>query len=201
MRKTRLPVSLNEATWMMTDTRLEHEQAADDGEHDLVLGGDGDRAEHAAERQRAGVAHEDRRRRRVEPQEAEAGADHRAADDRELAGAGHEMDLQVVGEDRVAGEIGDEAEARRRDHHRHDGEAVEAVGEVDRIAGADDDEGGDRHEEPAEIDDQVLEEREGQRGRQRRHAGPGDDEAGDSGDDEFDGEPGAAGEALVGLPW
>ena len=65
---------------------------------------------------------------------------------------GDEMDLQIVGEDRVAGEIGDDAEAGRRDHHRHDGEAVEAVGEVHRIAGADDDEGGEGDEEPAEIE-------------------------------------------------
>ena len=94
----------------------------------------------AAERQRAGVAHEDLRRRRVEPEKAEAGADQRAADHRQLAGAGHEIDLQIVGEHRVAGEIGDDAEGRRGDHHRHDRETVEAVGEIDRIAGADDDE-------------------------------------------------------------
>src|SRR5580704_5945533 len=56
--------------------RLEHEQSADDGKHDLVLGGDRDRAEHAAERQRAGVPHEDRGWRRVEPKEAQTGADH-----------------------------------------------------------------------------------------------------------------------------
>src|SRR5579863_5816027 len=42
--------------------RLEHEQAADHGENDLVLGGHRDGADHAAERQRAGVAHEDRGR-------------------------------------------------------------------------------------------------------------------------------------------
>ena len=124
--------------------RFEHEQPADDGEHDLVLGGDRDRAEHAAERERAGVAHEDRGRRRVEPEEAEAGADHRAAQHRELAGAGDVVDLQIVGEHRVAGEIGDHAEARRRDHHRHDGETVEPVGQVHRVAGADDDEGAEQ---------------------------------------------------------
>src|SRR4051812_9182856 len=67
--------------------RLQHEQPADDGEHQLVLGRHRDRAEHAAERQRAGIAHEDRRRRRVEPEEAEAGAEHRAAQHRQLAGA------------------------------------------------------------------------------------------------------------------
>src|SRR6266540_3093599 len=55
--------------------RFEHEQAADDRQHDLVLGGDRDRSEQSAERQRAGVAHENRGRRRVEPEEAQAGAD------------------------------------------------------------------------------------------------------------------------------
>ncbi len=40
----------------------------------------------------------------------------------------------------------------RRDHHRHDGEAVEAVGQVHRIAGADNDEGAEHQKEPAEMD-------------------------------------------------
>src|SRR5215471_6852615 len=96
--------------------RLEHEQAADDGERDLVLGGDRDRADQAAERERAGVAHEDRGGRRVEPEEAQPRPDHRPAKHRELAGTGDEMDLQIVGVDRVAGEVRDEPEARRRDH-------------------------------------------------------------------------------------
>jgi hypothetical protein len=81
-------------------------------------------------------------------------------DDRELAGARHEVDLQIFGEDRVTDEIGDDAERRRRDHDRHDGQTVEAVGEVHRIAAADDDERREGNEEPAEIDDQILDERE-----------------------------------------
>ena len=96
---------------------------------------------------------------------------------REFAGALDEVDLEVVGEDRVAGEIGDHAEARRRDHHRHDGEPVETVGEVHRVAGADDDEGGERHEEPAEIDDHVLEEGQRQCRRQRRLADPREEDS------------------------
>ena len=92
MRKTRLPVSLNEATCTTTDKRLHHEQPADDREHDLVLDRDRDRAQQAAERERAGVAHEDLRRRRVEPKEADACADQRAADDDELAGVGNVVD-------------------------------------------------------------------------------------------------------------
>src|SRR5229473_2993887 len=57
--------------------RFQHEQSADHGEHDLVFDRDRDRAEHAAKGERAGVAHEDRRRRRVEPQESQARAEHR----------------------------------------------------------------------------------------------------------------------------
>ena len=55
-------------------------------------------AERAAERQRADVAHEDRGRVGVEPEEADAGADHRAAEDRQLAGAGDVRDVQVLGD-------------------------------------------------------------------------------------------------------
>src|SRR5262245_20408523 len=76
--------------------RFDNEQPADDSKHDLVLHRYGGGAKHAAERQRAGVAHEDRGRRRVEPEEAEAGSEHRAADHRELAGAGDVVDLEVV---------------------------------------------------------------------------------------------------------
>ncbi len=71
-------------------------------------------AERAAQRQRAGIAHEDHGRRRVEPQEAEAGADQRAADDGQLARTGDMVDLQVGGELEVADEIGDERRRWRR---------------------------------------------------------------------------------------
>ena len=119
-----------------------------------MLGGDGDRAEHAAERQRAGVAHEDRRRRRVEPEEAEAGADHRAAEHGELAGALDEVDLEIVGEDGVAREVGDE---------RRSSPPAIITGTMARpsspsvrltaLPAPTIDEGGEGHEEPAEIDD------------------------------------------------
>ena len=36
----------------------------------------------------------------------------------------------------VAHQIDDQGEGRRRDHHRHDGQAVETVGEIDRIGRA-----------------------------------------------------------------
>ena len=50
-----------------------------------------------------------------------------------------------------------------RDHHRHDREAIKAVGQIHRIAGTDDDECPEHQEEPAERQHQFLEEREGQR--------------------------------------
>ena len=149
MRNTRLPVSLNDATCTTTDSRLHHEQAADHRQHDLVLDRDRRRAEQAAERQRSGVAHEDLRRRRVEPQEADARADQRAADHHEVAGEGDVIDQQIVRVDRVAGDIGDEAERRGGDHHRHDREPVEPVGQIDRIAEGDDDERAEQQEAPS----------------------------------------------------
>ena len=90
--------------------RLDHEQAADDHQHELVVRGDRDRAERSAQREAAGVAHEDRRRRRVEPQEGEPRADDRQQQHGEVAGAGHVRDAEIVGELRVADEVGDQQE-------------------------------------------------------------------------------------------
>ena len=53
---------------------------------DLLLDEERHRAERAAEAERADVAHEDFRRIAVPPQEAEAGANERAAEDRQLRG-------------------------------------------------------------------------------------------------------------------
>ena len=95
--------------------RLEHEQAADDGQHDLVLGR---RPRWRRARRRvdsepvspmntmAGGALNQRKPR---PAPTSAPQKHR-----ELAGAGDVVELQVVGEDRVADEVGDQREARRR---------------------------------------------------------------------------------------
>ena len=81
--------------------------------------------------ERAGVAHEDRGREGVEPEEADAGADQ--------AGGEQGQVLLPVGDegDRRVGEQDDRAGAG--------GEAVEAVGQVDAVGGAGDDEE-DEHE-------------------------------------------------------
>src|SRR5690242_14477765 len=170
--------------------RFEDEQSADHRQHDLVLGGDRHGAEQAAERERAGIAHEDGGGRRVEPQESKPSADQSSAHDRKFAGSGDVMDLQVVGEDRIAGEIRDHAKAQRRDDDRNDGQPVEAVGEIHRVASADDDEGAEHDEEPAEVEHGFLEERKRQRCREGCAPESRERETGDRRDDRFDHQPG-----------
>src|SRR5450631_135109 len=85
---------------------LEDKQTADDGQHDLVLGDDGDRTQRPADSERTGVAHEHHGGRRVEPQEAQARADQGGKQHGELARARDVMKIEVVGEDGVAHDVG-----------------------------------------------------------------------------------------------
>src|SRR5579883_2232655 len=177
---------------------FDDEQSADDRQHDLVLDRDRNRAEQAAQGQRAGIAHEYLRRRRVEPEEADAGADQRAANDDEIAGMRHVVDAEIAGEEEIAHEIGDEPERRCADHHRHDCEPVEPVGEIDRVAERDDDERAEDEEAPSEVHDEAVDERHGERGRADAadmDHGP----AGEKRDGEFAGQARAAGETAIRL--
>src|SRR6476660_3210873 len=165
---------------------LQHEQSAHHREHDLMLGGDRNRADHTAERERSGVAHEDRGGRRVEPQESQSGTDHGSAQHRQFAGARDVVDVEVVREERVAREIGDEAEAQRDDDHGHGREPIEAVGQIHGVAGADDDERAKDDEEPAERKHQLLEERKRQRAREWLAADRNDEIDGSRADQRLD---------------
>ena len=68
---------------------LDDEQAAGEEQREFLAGGDGDEAQRATEGERAGVAHENRGREAVEPQEPEGGARKGGAEDGQLAGAGN----------------------------------------------------------------------------------------------------------------
>ncbi len=129
-----------------------------------MLGGDRHCAQRAAESQRSGVAHEDLRRGGVVPEEPEARPDDRAAKGQQLPRAGDEVHLQVIGELHVADDIGDHPEGGRGDHHRADGEAVQPIGEVHRIGRPDDHHRSEGQVEPAEVQQQFLEQRERQGG-------------------------------------
>ena len=74
---------------------FDHENAAHDHEEQFLFTTNRDDADHAADRERAGVAHENFRRMTVEPEKAEAGADERRANDRQLAGEGIKRDLEI----------------------------------------------------------------------------------------------------------
>src|SRR5208282_6046693 len=72
----------------------DHEQPAQDHQQQLGLRAHGQPGEHAAERERPGVAHEDPGRRGVPPQEAEAGAEHRPGHHREVERVPHRVALR-----------------------------------------------------------------------------------------------------------
>jgi len=142
--------------------RLDHEEPADDAENELVLGGHRDRPERAAKRERAGIAHEHRRGWRVIPKKAQAPADQPRDEDQDLARARHVMQAEILGKVGAPHRVGDHAQRGRGDHHRHDRQPVKPVGEVDRIGRAHDHEHRKGDEENAEIDQHILEHRQGQ---------------------------------------
>ena len=164
MRKIRLRRSLNDATCRMTDSASTTKTPPAMTSTSSCLVSSARMPSARAERQGADVAHEHHRRIGVEPQEAEAGADQRRAEDRQLAGAGDVRHLQILGEAGIAGGVGEDAVGEGRGHHRADRQAVEAVGEVDGIGGADQQHGGERNVEQAEVDVQMLEEGKVERG-------------------------------------
>ena len=157
MRKTRLPVSLNDADLEDDRRGLDHEDAADDDEDEFLLDEERDGAERAAERERADVAHEDVGGIRVVPEEPEARADQRAAEDRQLADQRrHRGSWQVLGEHAMAADVGQRGERRRRDAEHADRQAVETVGEVDRVGPGDADERREQDVDPAEIGNEAA---------------------------------------------
>ena len=107
---------------------------------------EGHDADEPAERERAGVTHEHLGRMRVEPQEGHARSDQCAADDGELARAGHVTEQQVGRGDAVVRQVRHDAEDERDRDGAADRQPVEAVGQVDRVAEADDPEE-DQHEQ------------------------------------------------------
>src|SRR6058998_516119 len=162
-------VILQVAAFKLTGRHLQDDRAglhdvdaADERQQQLGLGEHGEHADGGAERQRARVAHEDLGRMTVEPEEADGRADERAAEHRQLARPAHVEDLQIVGRPEVAREVGDDAEGRARHHDGADGQPVEPVGEVHRVAGADDDQHREDEPDDAEVQEPALEERDRQ---------------------------------------
>ena len=100
----------------------------------------------------------------VVPEEAEAGAEQRAAEDDQLAASRDIQDLEIIGDDLVPAQVHDYGVCRRGDADQPDGQTVQAVGQVDGVGRADDDDHDKRNVEPAQVDEQLLHERHGQMG-------------------------------------
>ena len=80
------------------------------------------------------------------------------------------MDLQIIGKNRIARQIGDQSEGCGCNHHRHNRQAVQTIGEVDRIARRHNHKTAKGKEENAEIKHHFLEEGKGQTGGQTRRS-------------------------------
>ena len=122
-----------------------------------MLGDNADRSECSPHRERTCIAHEHHRGRCVVPEKSETGADQSTTENRQLANANNVVELQVSGINTVSDEIRDETETCGGDHDRHNRQAVESVRQVDGIRRADRDEDREGDEEPAEIDQNILE--------------------------------------------
>ena len=72
----------------------------------------------------------------VVPEEADARSNHGAAEDGEFSDEGHALEFEVVGEDDVAADVSEDRESASGDDGAADGEAVEAVSEVNSVGGA-----------------------------------------------------------------
>src|SRR3954452_1547721 len=121
--------------------RLDHEDPAEHDQQLLGLGHHRQAGDRASQPQGPGVAHEDGGREGVEPQEAHAGADQAAAEQREVALA--------------AGDEGDPDVGQQDDRRAAGGQAVEAVGEVDGARRARHDQIDEQRVEDAQVDGRV----------------------------------------------
>ena len=148
--------------------RLHHKDTADDDQEDLLLGDYRQGAEASAKGERANITHEDFGGVGVVPEKADAGTDQGAADHRQFPGAGHVRNLQVRGEFDVTGNVGEQQICGRVDGDRPDGEAVEAVGQVDGIARPDDDQHYKGDEKDPEVWMEVFEKRKVELGGEAR---------------------------------
>ena len=75
----------------------------------------------------------------------------RPAEDGDLARPGPVEEVEVLGEAEVAGDVGEDGEGGGGDERRADGEAVEAVGEVHRVAREGEQQHREDHVQDAEV--------------------------------------------------
>src|SRR5262249_50949287 len=121
--------------------RFNDENAADEEEQDFLLDDNGDDTERAAEGERTDIAHEYFCGMGVIPEKTEGRTNERAAKNGQFADARDVLNLEIVCPAIVAADVGKDGEGAGGDNSAADGETVEAVGEIDGVRRAGDDDG------------------------------------------------------------
>ena len=145
---TRLPVSLKEITWMLTERVSRTNTPPRIRIRISFFNIRADDAQHPAQGQAARVPHPHVRGVCVEPEKPDGRTDHREGEDGDLAAALDERDLQVVGEIDAPADVGQDV--KREAHHddQADRQPVQAVGEVHCVGVPDHQDDGERDVAP-----------------------------------------------------
>ncbi len=122
--------------------RFHHEHPAHHEQHQFLAYRHGNDAQRGTQGQRADITHEYLGRVGVEPEKTEAGTDHRATEHRNLPHARHMRNTQIIGEDPIARGITEHRQGAGHHGGRHDRQPIQAIGQIDGVAGTDDDEVG-----------------------------------------------------------
>ena len=147
--------------------RFHHKYAPHNHQQEFLAQQHGDNTQRAAECQRTHIAHKDLCRIGVKPQEAQTRANNRGTDDHQFTGVTQIRDMQVVGEVHVTGRPGHQREAGGNEYGWHNRQPIEAVSQVDRITGPNDNKIGQQDVEQAQLRHHVFKERHHQLSRRR----------------------------------
>ena len=71
---------------------------------------------------------------------------HGSAEDSNFAHHGHALQFKVVGKDSISADVRKHGERRGGDDGAADGQPVQPIGQIDCVAGEDDDQGNEDHE-------------------------------------------------------
>jgi len=127
--------------------RLNYEYSADEREQEFLLDDHGYGTDCATERQGSHIAHENVRGMRVIPEKSDGGADHGAAENRQLGDLRHTLQFEIGRERRVAADVRQYCQGSGRDYGASDCQAVESIGQIHCVAGAYNHQSHESHEE------------------------------------------------------
>src|SRR5277367_5810524 len=90
--------------------RLQNEDTADERKEQFLTDDDGNSGDGSADGERTDIAHEDFSGMGVVPEKADGCADHGSAKNGELADHGHALELEIIGKNDMAADVGEHGE-------------------------------------------------------------------------------------------